>query len=113
MNQKAIIVGGGMAGLLTAIQLQARNIPCLVVEKRRYPFHRVCGEYISNEAKPFLKELHLFPDLIEPTSISRFQLSSVRGKSSTMPLDLGGFGVSRFAFDNFLYEKHLHAQDEY
>ncbi len=32
-------------------------------------------------------------------------LSSVTGKSKTMPLDLGGFGISRYAFDNFLYEE--------
>ena len=105
MNEKTIIIGGGIAGLLTAIQLQTQDIPCLVIEKKRYPFHRVCGEYISNEAKPFLKKLDLFPTSVVPTEISRFQLSSVRGKSTTMPLDLGGFGVSRFAFDNFLYER--------
>ncbi len=107
MSEKIIIVGGGLAGLLTAIQLQTQNIPCLVVEKKRYPFHRVCGEYISNEAKPFLERLNLFPSALAPTSISRFQLSSMRGKTSTMPLDLGGFGISRFAYDNFLYSSAL------
>lgn len=107
MNKKAIIIGGGIAGLLSAIQLQARDIPCLVVEKKRFPFHRVCGEYISNEAKPFLKKLDLYPGSLNPPSISRFQLSSVRGKTSTMNLDLGGFGLSRFNFDNFLYEKAM------
>ncbi len=107
MNEKAIIIGGGIAGLLSAIQLQTQDIPCLVVEKKHFPFHRVCGEYISNEAKPFLEKLDLFPESLQPPSISRFQLSSVRGKSSTMELDLGGFGISRFNFDNFLYEKAL------
>ncbi len=107
MNEKIIIIGGGVAGLLSAIQLQTQHIPCLVIEKKRYPFHRVCGEYISNEVKPFLKKLSIFPSEYNPPFISRFQLSSVRGKSVTMPLDLGGFGISRYSFDNFLYE---HAQ---
>lgn len=107
MNEKTIIIGGGIAGLVTAIQLQTQKIPCLVIEKRRYPFHRVCGEYISNEAKSHLKKYRIFPEELNPTSISRFQLSSVRGNYSTMPLDLGGFGISRFAFDNFLYEKAI------
>jgi flavin-dependent dehydrogenase len=29
----------------------------------------------------------------------------VRGKSKTLPLDLGGFGISRYTFDFFLYNK--------
>ncbi len=32
-------------------------------------------------------------------------LSSVSGKSTQLSLDLGGFGVSRYQFDLFLYEK--------
>ena len=107
MDEKVIIIGGGMAGLLSAIQLQNQQVPCLVIEKKQYPFHRVCGEYISKEAEPFLKKLSLYPSHFNPPSISRFQLSSVRGKNSTMPLDLGGFGISRYSFDHFLYHQAL------
>lgn len=100
-----IIIGGGISGLLSAIQLANANIPCIVIEKKVYPFHRVCGEYISNETVPFLKSLKLFPESFHPPSIQRFQLSSINGKTETLPLDLGGFGISRYAFDNFLYDK--------
>jgi flavin-dependent dehydrogenase len=103
--KNAIIIGGGISGLLTAIQLVNSDIPCSVIEKRKYPFHRVCGEYISNEAKPFLTTLGLFPSEFDPPEIQRFQLSSVSGRSEVLPLDLGGFGISRFSFDHFLYEK--------
>lgn len=80
-------------------------MPCLVIEKKKYPFHRVCGEYISNETVPFLKSQNLYPYELNPIQISEFQLSSVTGKATQLPLDLGGFGISRFAFDDFLYEK--------
>lgn len=40
-----------------------------------------------------------------PPQIDEFVLSSVTGKASTMKLDLGGFGISRFSMDFFLYEK--------
>ena len=103
--KRIVIIGGGMSGLLTAIQLANSNIPCTVIEKKMYPFHRVCGEYISNETAPFLKSLQLFPESFQPPQINRFQLSAVNGKTETMPLDLGGFGISRYAFDNFLYKK--------
>ncbi|MFZ6011141.1 MAG: NAD(P)/FAD-dependent oxidoreductase [Bacteroidota bacterium] len=102
---KVIIVGGGLAGLISSIQLAHAGVACLLIEKKSYPFHRVCGEYISNEAVPFLKRSGLYPADAHLPQIGLFQLSSVRGKQATMPLDLGGFGVSRFFFDSFLYQK--------
>ena len=94
-----------MAGLITANILSDQGIPCTVIEKRQYPFHRVCGEYISNETVPFLKLWHLFPDEYNPPQIRRFQLTSLNGKLAELPLDPGGFGISRFSFDQFLYQK--------
>ncbi|MCX7636467.1 MAG: NAD(P)/FAD-dependent oxidoreductase [Cyclobacteriaceae bacterium] len=105
MQKNVAIVGGGLAGLTAAICLSRQGISCTVFEKRKYPFHRVCGEYVSNEAKPFLQSLGVFPAHLEPPSIHRFQLSAVNGKYVFLNLDLGGFGISRFAFDNFLAEK--------
>jgi len=102
---RVVVVGGGISGLLTAIQLATAGIECFLVEKKNYPFHRVCGEYISNETVPFLHSLNLYPDQFHPPLIQRFQLSSVRGKNKIVPLDLGGFGISRYTFDSFLYEK--------
>jgi flavin-dependent dehydrogenase len=101
---RVIIVGGGMCGLVVA-NLLANAADVIVVEKKRYPFHRVCGEYISNETIPFLKSAGLFPSEFNPPSITRFQLTSVNGKSAQLPLDLGGFGISRYTFDDFLYRK--------
>jgi flavin-dependent dehydrogenase len=103
--KNTIIIGGGLAGLLSSIQLIRTGLPCVVIEKKSYPFHRVCGEYISNEAVPFLKSRDLFPQEYEPSLINRFQLSSVSGRNCILPLDLGGFGISRYTFDYYLYQK--------
>jgi menaquinone-9 beta-reductase len=110
---RVIIIGGGLAGLFSSIQLARAGVSCCVVEKKRYPFHRVCGEYISNEVVPFLLSLELFPDQFAPPAIRNFLLSSVSGKSKTMPLDLGGFGISRYTFDNFLYEQAVNLGVEF
>ncbi|MBL0741690.1 NAD(P)/FAD-dependent oxidoreductase [Chryseolinea lacunae] len=107
--KKIIVVGGGLAGLVAAVQLARAGMSCVLIEKKVYPFHRVCGEYISNEAVPFLKANDLFPAEFEPPAITRFTLSSASGRSSTMALDLGGFGISRFTFDHFLFKKVLAA----
>ena len=98
-----VIIGGGLAGLIASIQLIRAGISCTVIEKKSYPFHRVCGEYISNEALPFLEGSGLYPKELELPQINFFEFSSVGGYSSKLPLDLGGFGISRYTFDDFLY----------
>ncbi len=105
--KEVAIIGGGLSGLITAIQLARAQISVCVYEKRNYPFHRVCGEYISNETVPFLKSLDIFPQELSPVSIRQLQLTSTNGKSAMLPLPLGGFGISRFAFDHWLYTKAL------
>jgi menaquinone-9 beta-reductase len=96
------IVGGGLAGLVFGIELSKKGVPCTLFEKKSFPFHKVCGEYVSNEVIPYLQTLDIFPEALNAGTITHFQLSSVRGHSATMPLDLGGFAVSRFMLDNFL-----------
>lgn len=100
--KKVTIIGGGLAGLVTSIQLARAKVPVVLFEKRKYPFHRVCGEYISNETVPFLRSINLFPEALKPSAINRFQLTSTNGKAAHLPLDLGGFGVSRYAYDQWL-----------
>ena len=103
--KKVIIIGGGLAGLIAGIRLARWNIACTIIEKKNYPLHRVCGEYISNEAESFLRSEGLFPESFDPPQINQFLLSAVSGKNTTLPLALGGFGISRHAFDHFLFEK--------
>ncbi|SMD42109.1 Dehydrogenase (flavoprotein) [Aquiflexum balticum DSM 16537] len=104
-HYQTIIIGGGLAGLIAAHQLSKNGKEVLLIEKKTYPFHRVCGEYISNEVKEFLKKEELFPQEIGPSKITKFLLTSIKGNEAKMDLDLGGFGISRFALDFFLYQK--------
>ncbi len=111
-TQKArdvIIVGGGLAGLVSALRLAQAGLDVLLIERKAYPFHRVCGEYISNEVVPFLQSIQAYPEALQPASIRHFMLSSCSGRYSTAALDLGGFGISRYALDAFLYEKAVQA----
>jgi flavin-dependent dehydrogenase len=102
VKKKVIVVGGGLAGLIASIRLAKAGFPCLLFEKKPYPFHRVCGEYISNEVLPFLKREQLLPGNSSLPDINVLQLSSVSGKMTELSLDLGGFGISRYTFDHFL-----------
>lgn len=99
------VIGGGLGGLVTAIDLARRGHSVQLFEKKTYPFQRVCGEYISNEVIPYLERLGCYPHELHPSKLSNFSLTSPGGNLATMPLDLGGFGISRYAFDAWLVEK--------
>ena len=98
------IIGGGLAGLVSALALAKSGLAVVLVEKKVYPFHRVCGEYVSNEVLPYLRALGADPAVLQPAAINRFMLSSPSGSTLHAALDLGGFGISRYTFDNYLYE---------
>lgn len=99
-----IIIGGGLGGLITSICLADKGYDVLVIEKKEYPFHKVCGEYISNEVKPFLLSIGLNLADLCPSEISRLKVTSPLGAEVNMKLDLGGFGLSRYTLDQALYE---------
>ena len=99
-----IIIGGGLAGLTSAIHLSKAGFPVTLIEKNEYPKHKVCGEYISNEVLPYLQQLGADPLTIGAKKINRFLLSTTRGKTIETKLPLGGFGISRYALDYFLLQ---------
>ncbi|MDQ3072005.1 MAG: NAD(P)/FAD-dependent oxidoreductase [Bacteroidota bacterium] len=99
-----LIIGGGLAGLTSALALAKAGLNAVLIEKKTYPFHKVCGEYVSNEARPYLETLGLDIDRLQPAFIRKLILGSSQGKSFQLPLDMGGFGVSRYRLDNYFYE---------
>ncbi len=98
------IIGGGLAGLCLAIQLADRDISVVVFEKGKYPFHKVCGEYISMESWPFLESLGLPLSELELPGINSLGISSDRGFMLDHRLAMGGFGISRYSLDHYLFE---------
>jgi flavin-dependent dehydrogenase len=98
------IIGGGLAGLSLSIQCANAGYSTVLIEKENYPFHKVCGEYISNESFPFLEKLGVPLSSWGLPSITDLNISAPNGKSYQFSLPLGGFGVSRFKLDECLYQ---------
>ena len=102
-----IIIGAGLAGLTAGIHLSKLGLQVMVVEKHSFPRHKVCGEYISNEVLPYMRWLDADPSQLRPAKISKLIFSTKTGKSFCSDLPQGGFGISRFKLDHFLYEKAI------
>lgn len=52
-----IVVGGGPAGSSAAISAALLGASVLLLERGRFPRHKVCGEFVSGESLSLLKEL--------------------------------------------------------
>ena len=86
MSYNVIIVGGGLAGLTSAVHLSKKGLSVLLIEKHEYPKHKVCGEYISNEVLPYLKALDFNPFDFGAKNIVDFTLSTPGSRSVSTKL---------------------------
>ena len=57
MTYDLIVIGGGPAGCATAITAAREGARVLLLERGRYPRHRVCGEFVSAESLGLLADL--------------------------------------------------------
>ncbi|HTR31134.1 MAG TPA: FAD-dependent monooxygenase [Puia sp.] len=96
----AVIAGGGLAGLALSIQLARSGYSVALLEKEIYPYHKVCGEYVSLESWNFLEELGLPLSDWNLPIIRHLHVSAPNGVSILHDLPLGGFGISRFKLDS-------------
>ncbi|MDJ0646892.1 MAG: NAD(P)/FAD-dependent oxidoreductase [Flavobacteriaceae bacterium] len=105
MSLDILIIGGGLAGLTSAIDLSQKGLNVVLLEKNEFPRHKVCGEYVSNEVLPYLHSLGFDPFDFGAKKIDTFLLSSKTGTQITSNLPLGGFSMSRYTLDTALAEK--------
>ena len=101
-HSDVIVIGAGLAGITAALELSKSGFQVLVLDRHPLPRHRVCGEYLSREVVPFLQDSGVY--LEDAPFINTLVLGSVRGKSVSCKLPLGGIGISRHALDFRLYE---------
>ncbi|MEO6251904.1 MAG: NAD(P)-binding protein [Ferruginibacter sp.] len=98
------IIGGGLAGLALSIQLAKLGHKIALFEKEQYPFHKVCGEYISLESWDFIEGLGLPLHEMQLPIISNLIVTAPNGNQLQQALPLGGFGISRYKLDAALKE---------
>jgi flavin-dependent dehydrogenase len=99
------ILGGGPAGAAAAIA--ARREGCLpqVIEKSKFPRHKVCGEFFSPEIQIELERLGVWDAFLAsgPARVRRMKLHFGR-REKVCSFPEPGWGLSRFAFDALMFD---------
>jgi len=104
MPKTVTIIGGGLAGLTLGIGLRQKKIPVTIHEARRYPHHRVCGEFISGRGLGTLARLGLRPLLEQVGAVRATHAAFFSTASGTAPRALPepALCLSRFVLDDLL-----------
>jgi flavin-dependent dehydrogenase len=98
-----IIIGAGLAGAAAGIELARAGKKVLLLEKEAQAHHKVCGEFISCEAKYYLAKLGLDLEKLGAKEIKYIRLTC-GNKSTEALLPFSAFSLSRFALDENLLE---------
>jgi len=107
-NFDVIIAGGGPAGTSAAIHLARHDLSVLLVEQKKFPRAKLCGEFISPECQKHFETLGVAEAMTSaaPSAITETVFYSTRGHHVTVPSSwFGGtaaLGLSRAVMDDVL-----------
>jgi flavin-dependent dehydrogenase len=109
-----IVAGGGPAGASAAIHLARNGASVLLVEQKKFPRAKLCGEFISPECQAHFEKLGVADAMISagPSLLEETVFYSTNGHHVAVPSKwFGGgsaaFGLSRAVMDEVLLR---HAQ---
>lgn len=107
-----IIAGGGPAGTSAAIQLASNGARVLLIEEKKFPRAKLCGEFISPECLTHFKRLGVLDQMISAggTALSETVFYSRRGHGVAVPSEWFGsgghaLGLSRSEMDRKLLDR--------
>jgi flavin-dependent dehydrogenase len=99
-----IAVGGGLAGAAFALELARNGAPVLLLESTRSAHHKVCGEFLSEEAQTLLSYLGIDVHTMGASSMGTFRLAA-GASCAEAALPFRAAGYSRHRLDQDLLEK--------
>jgi flavin-dependent dehydrogenase len=102
-----IVVGGGLAGAAAACLLARSGREVSVFERGALAAHKICGEFISAEARTYLERIGISLMALGAHPIGEFRL--VRGlAAASCALPFMGLGLSRKVLDEALLRHAAH-----
>ncbi len=102
------IIGAGPAGSSAAIAALLHGAQVDLIEKSKFPRHKVCGEFLSPEIVPILQRLGVWTSFEQrsPARIRRMELH-FGSKPKIARLPEAAYGLSRFEYDQLLYNRAI------
>ena len=99
-----IIVGAGPGGASLAIRLAKENFRVVLIEREKFPRHKLCGEFVSPECLAHFSELGVLQQMLEigGDRITETVFYAPGGKSVSVPskwFDGEALSISRAEMD--------------
>lgn len=112
-NPHPVIVGAGPAGASLAIRLAQKNFRVTLIERDKFPRHKLCGEFVSPECLRHFQEVDVLSEMLAAGGerISETIFYAPNGKSVAVPSEWfnenesGALSLSRAEMDFRLLEK--------
>jgi flavin-dependent dehydrogenase len=112
-KSQILIVGGAVAGASTAIRLAEAGVSVTLVEREKFPRHKLCGEFVSPECLAHFARLGVSDAMLSRggDAISETVFFAPGGKSVVVPSQWflhggnGALGLSRAEMDFHLLER--------
>ena len=96
-------MGGGLAGAAAAIAARRQGAAVTIVEKSRFPRHKVCGEFLSPRVLEIFESLGIASEFhAKSPAIMRRVVLNFGGIEKRFSLPCPAYGLSRYQLDDFL-----------
>jgi len=111
MKPKIVIAGAGPAGSSLAIRLAGQGFNVTLIEREKFPRHKLCGEFISPECLEHFRDLGVLDNMLLAGGdrITETKFYAPSGKSASVPSEwFGGpfaLSLSRAEMDHRLMQR--------
>jgi menaquinone-9 beta-reductase len=103
MTHDVAIIGAGPAGTSAAITLARTGARVLLLERGRFPRHKVCGEFVSAESLSLLHSLLGNSAFDDPTVLVGRTRLFIDGRVITATIAPAAASITRFDLDHALW----------